>query len=129
MLVLLFWPDYICRELTDVELKEAYNSDEQCEQESHDHLKLVKNDTVVEMLQRSDNSADNISWLNIRTSINSNCWGYRKRIFLWAHIFELITDKKVQVVVKFDKPLTLTVVGFPTDYTFVDENMSPYPIE
>lgn len=33
ILVLLLWPIYVCRELTDTEIEKAYSSDQQCAQE------------------------------------------------------------------------------------------------
>ncbi|KAL3989836.1 putative integral membrane protein [Acanthocheilonema viteae] len=235
MLALLIWPVYICRELTDTELEEAYISDEQCALELHKNLKLMKNDTVVEILQQFDDLTEkNITWLNIqneyyyqRHSVNSICalLGLRERFgianshlgsahllipiagatitvfLLLTQITELISDKdesssigiKVlcglicwliisipltiidynwngtneilrnlgapfplewkickyvswfwacikaielfsancykNIVIKFDKPLTLTVVDLPNDYTLIDENDPPYPNE
>ncbi|KAK6111924.1 putative integral membrane protein [Brugia pahangi] len=89
MLVLLFWPVYICREVTDNELEKAYINDEQCALELRENLKLVKNDTVVEILQQQfDDPIDNITWLNIRHeyyyekfTANSICvlLGFRQR--------------------------------------------------
>uniref|UniRef100_A0A0R3RPN2 Uncharacterized protein n=1 Tax=Elaeophora elaphi TaxID=1147741 RepID=A0A0R3RPN2_9BILA len=89
-LTLTLIPIFICREITDEALEKAYMSSEECALEMHKHLNLVKNDTVVEILQQSDDRTveRNISWLNIRrelyyqkTSVNSICveLGFRER--------------------------------------------------
>ncbi|CAG9531882.1 unnamed protein product [Cercopithifilaria johnstoni] len=235
MFVLLLWPVYICRELTDTEFDQAYISDKQCAQELHNNLNLVKNDTIIQILQDFDDyvTDKNITWLNIRNEyyyekpyINSICvmLGIRERFgtangqfgsahlliplvgviitvcFLLGHIIEFMTNNDdssvgIQVfcglicwliisipltiidfnwngtneilrnlgapfplewkictivawfwtfikaielalanyyrnlIIKFDKPLTLTVVNLPNDYTLIDENEPPYPNE
>ncbi|EFO26515.1 hypothetical protein LOAG_01971 [Loa loa] len=233
MLVLMLWPVYICREITDIELEEAYINDKQCALELHEHLELVQNDTIVQILQRFDDGTDNITWLNIqheyhyqKSSVNSICamLGFRERFgtangqlgsahllipivgaiitifFLCAHIFEIVTEKdesslavqlfcglicwliisvsltiidfnwngtnkmlrnlgapfplewKISkyiawfwacikiielllanccqnIIIKFDKPISLMIVDLSTDYVFLDENAPPYPNE
>uniref|UniRef100_A0A1I7VNI8 Protein kinase domain-containing protein n=1 Tax=Loa loa TaxID=7209 RepID=A0A1I7VNI8_LOALO len=184
MLVLMLWPIYICREITDIELEKAYINDKQCALELHEHLELVQNDTIVQILQRFDDGTDNITWLNIqheyhyqKSSVNSICamLGFRERFgtangqlgsaltiidfnwngtnkmlrnlgapfplewkiskyiaWFWAciKIIELLLANCCQnIIIKFDKPISLMIVDLSTDYVFLDENAPPYPNE
>ncbi|VDM92284.1 unnamed protein product, partial [Litomosoides sigmodontis] len=89
MFALLLWPVHTCREVTDSEFEDAYAGDKKCALELHENLKLVRNDTVVQVLHHFDKSLNNgITWINTRNEyyyekpgINSICvaLGIRER--------------------------------------------------